>query len=223
MVSQYSSKYHFARLNSYQLSQWTDVLSSRFVNWFTIPTTSTKYILMGRQTMAAGTYQLILKNVSPTSDDFTKTLIVSEVNTFGTTNHLLGFTLFAYGLVMLLVHVGLCCKSRRQWCTIISLYYENKHILHKFYENYSIMIEIMPKSWWQRTKKDKFRSSLLKWRFFRILKLFITNSCIFLCIIIQVGSLVHSWFDLFCLVTSRSFLWSSQVLFQRPVLELLLL
>jgi len=40
------------------------------------------------------------------------------VNNLGVTNHLLGFTLFAYGIGMLLVHVGLCCKSKdwnRKW------------------------------------------------------------------------------------------------------------
>ena len=70
-------------------------------------------MLLGKLTnMTAGDYRLILKNNYPTNGEFTKQVIVSEVNSLGVTNHLLGFTLFAYGIAMLLVHVGVCCKSR---------------------------------------------------------------------------------------------------------------
>lgn len=101
LVSQYSTSYHFTRLENYQLRQWTDVTSSKFINWFTVPTTSTKYMLMGKQTMPAGTYEMIVKNVDSTNNDFNKTILVSEVGSLGTTNHLLGFTIFAYGIFYL--------------------------------------------------------------------------------------------------------------------------
>lgn len=67
LFSDYSTKYHFKRLDNYQLKQWTDVVSSKFINWFTVPTTSKKYVLMGKQTMPAGSYQMIVKNVDPTN------------------------------------------------------------------------------------------------------------------------------------------------------------
>lgn len=43
LVSSFNKNYHFVRLNQYQLSQWVDVLSQQFVNYFTIAATSTKY------------------------------------------------------------------------------------------------------------------------------------------------------------------------------------
>ena len=111
-ISNYSKTYHFKSLSSAPASQWTDVEQSNFVNWFTIPTTSTKYVLMGKLSNMSGDYRLIIKNSYPTNGEFTKQVILSEVNSLGVTNHLLGFALFAYGIGMLLVHVAICCKSR---------------------------------------------------------------------------------------------------------------
>ena len=47
LVSSYNKNYHFLRLSQYQLSQWVDVQSQRFVNYFLISATSTKYELVG--------------------------------------------------------------------------------------------------------------------------------------------------------------------------------
>ena len=47
LVSSYNKDNHFIRLNQYQLSQWVDVQSQRFVNYFLISATSTKYQLVG--------------------------------------------------------------------------------------------------------------------------------------------------------------------------------
>ena len=77
LVSDYSSVYHFKRLDNYQVSQWTDLQSNRFMNWFTVATTSVKYMLMGKQSMQAGTYQMVIKNVDSTKNDFTKSILVS--------------------------------------------------------------------------------------------------------------------------------------------------
>lgn len=85
--------------------------SNNFVNWFTIGSTSTKYMLMGKLDMAVGEYQVIHKNSYPTFDEFNKTLIITETNSLGATNHLLGYLLFGYGIMVLLVHVAVCCKS----------------------------------------------------------------------------------------------------------------
>lgn len=68
---------------------------------------------MGRLVnMTTGDYRVIVKNSYPTNGEFTKELFISEVNSLGVTNHLLGFTIFAYGIGMLLAHVGICCKSK---------------------------------------------------------------------------------------------------------------
>lgn len=61
--------------------------------------------------MNSGDYRLIIKNSYPTQGEFTKQLLISEVNSLGITNHLLGFAIFAYGIAMLLIHVVICCKS----------------------------------------------------------------------------------------------------------------
>lgn len=112
-ISNYSKAYKFTRLAHYPAAQWIDVQQSNFVNWFTIGTTSSKYVLMGKlANMTAGDYRLIVKNVFTTKGEFTKTVVISEVNSLGVTNHLLGFALFAYGIGMLLIHVAICCKSR---------------------------------------------------------------------------------------------------------------
>lgn len=97
LVSNYTTKYHFIRLSQYQLTQWVDVQSSRFINYFTVSTTSTKYILMGKAAVTNGTYQLIIENNYATQGEFTKDILVSEVGLLGTTNHLLGFIVFIVG------------------------------------------------------------------------------------------------------------------------------
>ena len=78
--SNFSATYHFSQLSSYQTSQWVDVLSGRFINWFTVAFTSTKYVMMGRLQMAAGDYELVIRNSYPTKDEFTKSVIVTEIN-----------------------------------------------------------------------------------------------------------------------------------------------
>lgn len=72
-VSSYSLDNRFKRLSNSGVSQWIDVQSTQFVNWFTIPITSTKYVQLGRlEDMPAGDYRIIVKNSYPTNDDFTK-------------------------------------------------------------------------------------------------------------------------------------------------------
>ena len=102
------------------------------MNWFTIGMTSTKYVLMGRLNMTKGDYQVIHKNIYPTQDQFNKTLILTEVNQLGMTNHLIGFCLFGYGIIMLLIHVAICCKAKRWPCVNIQqlfLFIFNHHLL----------------------------------------------------------------------------------------------
>ena len=67
-VSNNSKTYRFKHLTASAASQWIDVEQSNFVNWFTIPTTSTKYMLMGKlNNMTSGDYRLIIKNSYPTN------------------------------------------------------------------------------------------------------------------------------------------------------------
>ena len=96
LVSSFALK-HFARLNQYQLSQWVDVLSTQFISYFTVSATKTKYILVGKVDVTQGNYQIVMQNNYLTKGEFSKQLIISEVGMLGTTNHILGFTLFAYG------------------------------------------------------------------------------------------------------------------------------
>ncbi len=97
LVSSFNQN-HFIRLSQYQLSQWVDVQSTQFVNYFTIPATSTKYQLLGKASVTAGNYQVVMQNNYPTKGSFTKELLITEVGLLGTTNHILGFTAFAYGI-----------------------------------------------------------------------------------------------------------------------------
>lgn len=66
------------------------------MNWFTVPTTSIKWMLMGKQSLELGTYQLLIKNVQR-GQDYSKSILISETNNLGTTNYILGFSIFAYG------------------------------------------------------------------------------------------------------------------------------
>lgn len=83
------------------MSQWVDVLSSQFINYFTIPATSTKYELVGAANVTGGNYQVVMQNNFLTQGQFTKSLVISEVGMMGITNHLVGFTLFAGGTFIL--------------------------------------------------------------------------------------------------------------------------
>ena len=112
LYSNFSKIHHFQRLNDSQATQWVDVESSRFINWFTIPFTSTKYVKMGYLQMKAGDYQFVIRNSYPTNEDFTKTVIFTEINKLGMTNHILGYAIFGYGIIILLLHVFICCKSK---------------------------------------------------------------------------------------------------------------
>jgi hypothetical protein len=88
---------HFIRLGQYQLSQWADVQSTQFVNYFTIAATGTKYLLMGKTEVSPGNYQIVMENNYLTKGQFQKELLITEVGLLGATNHVLGFAVFAYG------------------------------------------------------------------------------------------------------------------------------
>jgi hypothetical protein len=96
LVSSFSQA-HFTRLSQYQLSQWVDVQSSLFVNYFSVAATSTKYLLLGKSAVTPGNYQVVMQNNYATKGQFTKELVITEVGLLGATNHVLGFAVFAYG------------------------------------------------------------------------------------------------------------------------------
>ena len=93
----FSHNYHFKRLDQYQMAQWVDVMSHQFVNYFTVAATSTKYALVGSAAITAGNYQVVMQNNLLTQGQFSKWLVISETGILGITNHLMGFTLFAWG------------------------------------------------------------------------------------------------------------------------------
>lgn len=99
LTSPFNKDNHFARLSQYQMSQWVDVLSYQFMNYFTIPATGTKYELIGSTAITAGNYQVVMRNNLLTQGQFSKWLVISEVGVLGLTNHLVGFSLFACGRV----------------------------------------------------------------------------------------------------------------------------
>jgi len=71
LVSDFS-KNHFKRLNQYQLSQWIDVQSQQFINYFTVAATSTKYELVGKAAVTPGNYQIVMQNNYLTKGQFSK-------------------------------------------------------------------------------------------------------------------------------------------------------
>lgn len=71
LVSNFN-KNHFKRLSQYQLSQWIDVQSTRFINYFTISATGTKYELLGKASVTPGNYQVVMQNNYLTKGEFTK-------------------------------------------------------------------------------------------------------------------------------------------------------
>jgi hypothetical protein len=97
LISSFNKNYHFLRLNQYQISQWVDVQSQRFVNYFSVAATSTKYELVGSLSVSTGNYQVVMQNNFPTQGKFSKEVVITEVGILGVTNHLMGFTMFAYG------------------------------------------------------------------------------------------------------------------------------
>ena len=85
------------RLDQYQLSQWVDVQSQRFVNYFTVPVTGVKYELIGVVDIQAGNYKVVMQNNFLTQGVFTKQLLITEVGGLGVANNIMGFSLFSYG------------------------------------------------------------------------------------------------------------------------------
>jgi len=85
------------RLDQYQLSQWVDVQSQRFVNYFTVPVTGVKYELIGVVDIQAGNYKVVMQNNFLTQGFFTKQLLITEVGGLGVANNIMGFSLFSYG------------------------------------------------------------------------------------------------------------------------------
>lgn len=76
--------------------------------------TNTKYMLIGRQIMAAGNYQIMIRNNFPTKGQFEKTLILSEIGTLGDSNLVLGFAVFAFGILTLFIHMLFCCRDKKR-------------------------------------------------------------------------------------------------------------
>lgn len=79
------------------MSQWVDVQSQRFVNYFSVGASPTKYQLVGSVAVTEGSYQVVMQNNFLTKGQFTKEVLISEAGVLGITNHLVGFCLFAYG------------------------------------------------------------------------------------------------------------------------------
>jgi hypothetical protein len=77
LVSSFGKDYHFARLSQHQLAQWVDVQSQQFINYFTVPATNKKYQLVGKASVSAGNYQIVMQNNLLTQGEFTKQLLVS--------------------------------------------------------------------------------------------------------------------------------------------------
>lgn len=77
LISDFNKNYHFLRLSQHQLSQWIDIQSQQFVNYFTMAFTGVKYQLVGRTQVSTGTYQIVMQNNMLTKGQFKKELVVS--------------------------------------------------------------------------------------------------------------------------------------------------
>lgn len=71
LISQFNLN-HFKRLENYQLSQWIDVKSAQFINYFSVSITGIKYQLIGKAKISAGNYQIVIQNNYPTKGQFKK-------------------------------------------------------------------------------------------------------------------------------------------------------
>ena len=72
--------------------------------------------------MAAGNYQIIIRNNFLTKGQFSKTLVLSEIGTLGDANLVLGFSIFAFGILVLFIHMLFCCKDKKKWYYIPIVY-----------------------------------------------------------------------------------------------------
>ena len=61
LVSQFNLN-HYKRYENYQVSQWIDVRSAQFINYFSISVTGIKYQLIGKAAIEAGSYQIVIQN-----------------------------------------------------------------------------------------------------------------------------------------------------------------
>jgi hypothetical protein len=53
--------------------------------------------LIGKTSVAAGSYQIVMQNNFLTQNIFNKQLVVTEIGLLGMTNHFIGFSLFSFG------------------------------------------------------------------------------------------------------------------------------
>ena len=84
--------------------------------------TSVKYMPLGKLTMQPGNYQMVLKNNFPTKDQFVKKILITETGILGDANLVLGFSIFGagkyvdiLGILILLLHVFVCCRQKRRY------------------------------------------------------------------------------------------------------------
>jgi hypothetical protein len=89
--------------------------SPRFVNYFTLPFTSTKYLLLGKAELTTDTYQLIVKNNYLVSKNsfVGKKLLISEVGKLGIRDPIVGFGMFVWGIIWIFLHLFVCFKRAK--------------------------------------------------------------------------------------------------------------
>jgi len=100
LIDSFYSGNLFVRAGNYLYTQWLDVQDPLMVSWFTRPSTNNKLMLVGGVAAASippGNYSVVIYNNFQT--DSSKKLLVLTVNSIGTNNYVLGFSLLA------------CCKQ----------------------------------------------------------------------------------------------------------------
>jgi|JI6StandDraft_1071083.scaffolds.fasta_scaffold01135_1 hypothetical protein len=86
----------FKRASNYLYSQWLDVQDPLTVSWFTRTSTNNKLMLVGgiaSSSIPPGNYSVIIYNNFQTESS--KKLLIRTVNSLGTNNYVLGFSLLA--------------------------------------------------------------------------------------------------------------------------------
>lgn len=87
----------FVRADNYLFSQWLDVQDPLLMSWFTRSSTNDKLMLVGgvpATSIPPGNYTVVIYNNFQT--DSSKQLLIRTVNSIGTNNYVLGFSLLAF-------------------------------------------------------------------------------------------------------------------------------
>lgn len=70
---------------------------------------------MGKIELKPDTYQLIIKNnyLKEENNEVIKSILISETNSLGIRDNIIGFAMFIWGIILLCFHLFYCIKVKR--------------------------------------------------------------------------------------------------------------